>query len=138
MTEHILPVPDEISAPYWQACARHELTLARCSACGAFAHPPDVTCPNCHSLEPRFAFEPVSGHGKIRTWIQVRHSFLGGFELPFLLVDVQLDEHPHIRLIGRLVDGPDTALKIGDAVTITFDDLAPGIAVPAFTRTDAS
>ena len=68
----------------------------------------------------------------------VRHSFLGGFELPFLLVDVQLDEHPHIRLIGRLVDGSDIALTIGDAVTVTFDDLAPGVAVPAFTRADAA
>ena len=68
----------------------------------------------------------------------VRHSFLGGFELPFLLVDAQLDEHPHIRLIGRLVDGCDTALTIGDVVTVTFDDLAPGVAVPAFTRADAA
>lgn len=138
MTEHILPVPDETSAPYWEACARHELALARCSDCGQFAHPPDVTCPNCSSLEPRFAFEPVLGRGNVKTWILVRHSFLGGFELPFLLVDVQLDDHPHIRLIGRLVDGPDAALKIGDAVTVTFDDLAPGVAVPAFTRAGAA
>lgn len=138
MTGHILPVPDEMSAPYWQACARHELKLARCSDCGAFSHPPDVTCPNCHSLEPQFAFEPVSGRGNVMTWILVRHSFLGGFELPFLLVDVQLDEHPHIRLIGRLIDGPDTVLKIGDSVTVAFDDLAPGVAVPAFTRAGAA
>lgn len=132
MTGHILPVLDEMSAPYWEACARHELAMARCADCGVIAHPPDVTCPSCHSLDPRFTFEPVSGSGKVRSWTVIRHSFLSGFELPFLLVDVQLDDQPHLRLIGRLVDGPDTPLRIGDEVTVTFDDLAPGVAVPAF------
>ena len=68
----------------------------------------------------------------------IRHSFLSGFELPFLLVDVELDEQPQVRLIGRLVDGPNTPLNLGDAVTVTFDDLAPGMAVPAFTRAAGS
>ena len=36
-------------------------------------------------------------------------------------VDVALDEHPNVRLIGRLVDGPDAPLHLGDAVTVTFD-----------------
>jgi uncharacterized protein len=138
MAEHVLPVPDDVSAPYWQACARHELTLARCADCGLFAHPPDITCPNCHSLEPLFAFTPVAGGGRVMSWITVRHSFLSGFELPFLLVDVQLDQHPQIRLIGRLVDGPETPLAIGDAVSVVFDDLAPGVAVPAFALASAT
>jgi uncharacterized protein len=138
MTGHILPIPDETSAPYWAACARHELSLARCSDCGAIAHPPDVTCPSCNSLDPRFTWEPVSGSGKVRSWTVIRHSFLSGFELPFLLVDVELDDHPNVRLIGRLVDGPETPLKLGDAVTVTFDDLASGMAVPAFKLVKAS
>ena len=35
-------------------------------------------------------------------------------------------------MIGRLLDGPDVQLRIGDRVTAAFEDLAPGIAVPAF------
>ena len=138
MTGHVLPIADETSAPYWSACARHELVLARCSDCGKASHPPDVTCPNCLSLDPRFAWKPASGKGKVRSWTVIRHSFLSGFDLPFLLADVQLDDHPQVRLIGRLVDGPDTPLKFGDAVTVTFDDLAPGVAVPAFTKRAAA
>lgn len=138
MPGHVLPVPDEMSEPYWEACARHELALARCSSCGTIAHPPDVTCPGCHSLDPRFTWEKVSGNGKVRSWTVIRHSFLSGFELPFLLVDVQLDDHPQVRLIGRLVDGPEAALQLGDPVTVTFDDLAPGVAVPAFTKAGAA
>jgi uncharacterized OB-fold protein len=111
--------------------------LARCSDCGAVNHPPDVTCPSCNSLDPRFTWERTNGSGRIRTWTVIRHSFLSGFELPFLLVDVELDEHPQVRLIGRLADGADTPLKLGDAVTLTFDDLAPGVAVPAFAMAGA-
>ncbi|MDG2005543.1 MAG: OB-fold domain-containing protein [Novosphingobium sp.] len=132
MTGHILPVPDEMSAPYWDACSRHELKLAHCSQCAKVTHPPDVTCPNCHSIEPDFVWKQVSGHGRVRSWTVIRQSFLSGFELPFLLVDVELDDHPDVRLIGRLIDGADTPLTLGDAVTLTFDDLAPGVAVPAF------
>lgn len=132
MTSRPLPVPDEMSAPYWAAAAEHVLTLARCSDCHEFTMPPDSTCPNCHSFDPRFTFEPVSGAGKVRTWTVMRRSFLQGFDTPFMLVDVQLDDEPKVRLIGRLLDGPETPLKAGDRVAVAFEDLAPGISVPAF------
>ena len=35
-------------------------------------------------------------------------------------------------MIGRLVDGVDAPLALGDRVTVTFDQLADGMAVPAF------
>lgn len=134
MTDRVLPEPDEASAPYWAACAEHVLKLPRCSACGEFTFPADITCPNCLSLEPRFTYEQVSGRGKVRTWTVVRHSFLQGFELPFALVDVELDAHPKIRLIGQLVDGPDAPLALGDAVEVAFQDVAPGVSIPGFRR----
>lgn len=130
----LVPVPDDMSRPYWEACARHVLTLARCSACGEFCLPPDITCPNCHSIEPAFRFEPVTPRGTIRTWTVIRQSFLSGFEVPFVLLDVQLAEQPHVRLVGRLLGDAERTPAIGDAVKVVFEDLAPGIAVPAFSR----
>ena len=62
-TDRPVPVPDESSAPYWEAAAEHVLAVARCSRCGTFALPPDVVCPHCGSTDPDFAFEPVSGRG---------------------------------------------------------------------------
>ena len=134
MNERVLPVPDAASAPYWAACAEHVLKLPRCSQCRTFAFPPDITCPNCRSLEPAYTYEEVSGRGTVRTWTVVRQSFLQGFDTPFVLVDVQLDDHPQIRMIGQLVDGADTPLRLGDPVDLTFQDLAPGVSVPAFTK----
>ena len=134
MSERILPVRDEMSAPSWAAAAEHRLELPRCSQCGAFSLPPDITCPSCHTLEPNFAYQPVSGRGTVRTWTVVRHSFLKGFDLPFMLVDVQLDDQPTVRMIGRLLDGPEAAVSMGAPVTLGFEDIAPGVAVPAFRK----
>ncbi len=134
MTERPQPVPDEASAPFWSATAEHVLTVARCANCGQFAMPPDVVCPHCRSGDPRFEFTPVSGRGTVRSWTVVRQAFLPGFEedLPFVLVDVELVEQKELRLIGRLLNGPDAFLRVGDTVVVGFEDLAPGVAIPAF------
>lgn len=130
MTSHrVLPVPDETSSPYWDAASRHVLTAARCGQCGVFAMPPDVVCTACGSTNPRYEFTPVSGLGVVRAWVVVRQSFLPGFEVPFVLVDVELAEQPELRLIGRLLDGEPTR---GATVRAAFEDLADGISVPAW------
>lgn len=127
-----LPVPDEQSAPFWSAAAEHRLVLARCRHCGQLAHPPDIVCARCLDAEDGFEFVPVEGGGRVRSWIVIRDSFLPGFQVPFVLVDVELDAEPGLRLIGRLVDGPESPLHLDDPVSIVFDDLAPGVSVPAF------
>ena len=128
-----LPVPDEQSEPFWNAAAEHVLSLAHCSRCGKLSHPPDVVCPHCGSSDPDFAFAPVDGGGKIRSWTVMRQSFLPGFDDgPFVLVDVELDVQPDLRLIGRLLDGPEVPLRAGLAVRLAFEDIADGLAVPAF------
>ncbi|KUI44152.1 hypothetical protein AU197_02615 [Mycobacterium sp. IS-1590] len=127
-----LPVPDEASAPYWAAAARHVLTVARCSECAALTLPPDVLCVACGSTDPRYVFAPVSGRGVVRSWTVVRKSFLPGFEVPFVLVDVELAEQPDLRLIGRLLGADEAALSIGAQVSVVFEDVSAEIAVPAF------
>ena len=129
-----VPVPDETSAPYWTAAAEHRLVLPHCAVCGTAALPPAIVCPSCGTTEPAWGYVPASGKGTVRSWTIVRQAFLPGFDddLPFLLVDVQLDDEPGIRMIGRLLDGPDAPLRIGDAVDVAFEDVADGVAVPAF------
>ncbi len=129
-----VPVPDERSAPFWDAAAEHVLRLARCSRCRTISHPPDTVCPHCHSTEPEFEFVAVEGAGTVRSWTVMRQSFLPGFDedVPFVLVDVELSAQPDLRLIGRLVDGPDADLRIGATVQLAFEDIRPGVSVPAF------
>ncbi len=81
-------------------------------------------------------FTAVSGRGSVRSWTVMRQSFLPGFEVPFVLVDVELDEQPELRLIGRLLDGEDPHLHIGARVQVAFESLASSaaeaVSVPAF------
>jgi hypothetical protein len=154
VTERPLPVPDALSAGYWQRAARHEPAIGRCARCGRRSHPPDLVCPHCGSTEPDWTFDPIDGAGVIRSWTVVRRSFLPGFDVPFVLVDVELtlDDAPgppaeidgpdpgrsegaaprNLRLIGRLLDGPEAQLRIGAPVRVAFEDVSPTAAVPAF------
>lgn len=71
----------------------------------------------------------------MRSWTVVRQSALPGLadEVPFALVDVELDEQAGLRMIGRLLDGPNSPLRVGDRVRVAFEDVAAGVSVPAFT-----
>jgi hypothetical protein len=93
-----------------------------------------VACASCGSTEPEFTFVECEGEGAVRSWTVLRQSFLPGFddELPFVLVDVELAEPAGIRLIGRLMDGLEAVLRAGAPVRLAFEDLAPGVSVPAF------
>jgi uncharacterized OB-fold protein len=127
------PEPDERSAPFWAAAADHVLTLARCGRCRAWTLPPGVVCAHCGTTDPGFAFAPVSPHGTVCSWTVVRQAFLPGFDddLPFVLVDAEIAD-TGVRLIGRLLDGVEAPLRVGDAVEVAWEDVAPGVAVPAF------
>jgi uncharacterized OB-fold protein len=134
VTTRPVPIPDAESAPFWEATADGVLALARCSRCHHFSHPPGPTCPHCGHSDPGFTFDHVAMSGTVRSWTVVRQSFLPGFDadLPFVLVDVEIDGVDDVRLIGRLVDGPDSSIRIGARVAVTFEQITDGVAVPAF------
>lgn len=127
-----LPVPNEVSAAFWAAAAEHSFVLARCTRCGIFAHPPSVVCQRCLHPQSEFGFVPVDGGGRICSWVVFQDSFLPGFDVPYVLVDVELDVQPGLRLIGRLVEGPEATIQRGSRVNVVFDDIAPGVSIPAF------
>ena len=129
-----VPVSDAQSAPYWAAAARHELVAAHCRVCKMFAIPPDVVCPHCGAVDSPLSFEPLTGRGIVRSWTVVEDAIVPGFadQVPFLLVDVELADQADLRMTGRLLDRPDTPIQVGMPVTVTFEDVAPDVAIPAF------
>lgn len=129
-----IPAPDEVTAPYWEAAAAHRLVLSRCQVCGTFEHPRSAVCGSCHSTAPNWQWVEVSGAGKVRSWTTMRSSFLPGLgdDVPFVLVDVELDAQDELRLIGRLLDGPDATVVPDARVVLGFEDIADGISVPAW------
>lgn len=115
-----VPVPDDESGPFWEATATGVLALARCADCQTSTHPPTPVCPACRSTEPAWTFHPVAPHGVVRSWTVLRQAFLPGFadDLPVVLVDVALDGPDDLRIIGRLLDGPDAPVHLGARVDV--------------------
>ncbi len=134
-----VPAPDARTAGFWEAAARHELAVQRCTNCGWLSYPPDVVCSNCLDLERSFRWEPVSGRGTLRSWTVVRTAFLPGFApyVPYVVAAVELEEQAGLRIVARLIGGPDAPLAYGAAIQTQFDDAAPGVAIPVFTLAGA-
>lgn len=129
------PVPEvtALTRPFWEAAARGTLAVQRCLACGHLRFPPGPVCTDC--LDPRAAWLPVSGQATVLSHL-VFHQGYGApwnASLPYSVVMVQLDEGP--RMFSD-IDDPDRrwidADLVGHRVSVWFDAVADGIAVPRF------
>jgi hypothetical protein len=123
------PVLDADNAFYWRAAARGELRIQSCGECGALAHPPVPLCPVCHSVERQD--RPVSGMGRIASFMIVHHPPNPWFEMPIAVVSVELAEGPQVT--SNIVEVPPHEVDIGMEVEVLFaetDD--PEVAVPLF------
>ena len=130
-----LPIPDETTAPFWDAARQHRLVFQRCQDCRAFHHPPVSFCPDCHNLDtPTFAFEEVSGRGRIVNWTVMNDPMVTGFgqEPPWVNVLVEMEEQKRLLFVATLEDGPQAPLTIGAAVVTIFKDVTPEVSIPYF------
>ena len=89
--------PDRTLGPphdiFWDWCAKGELRLQRCSACGKYSWPPLAACEHCGSGE--LAWERMSGRGKIASWCTFERDYYGGIlPIPWDTILVALDEGP--------------------------------------------
>ena len=130
------PVPhaDRDSAPWWEALARHELLMQRCTQCRTWRFPPRAICNRCGSFD--HAWEPPSGRGTVASWIVNHHAFSTDFAPPYAVVTVRLDEQDDVLLIGSFVGDP-RQLRTGSKVAATFDDVADGVTLLSWLPADA-
>ena len=126
-----LPQPDPDTEFFWEAARRHELHILRCQACGTYVHLPRPACRNCGST--KLAGEKVSGRGVIHSFT-VTHFPLPGFEPPFAVVLVELEEQPGLRLAANLVDVAPEDIEIGVPVEVTFEEISDDVTLPLFRR----
>jgi uncharacterized OB-fold protein len=118
-----LPDPDEpATSEFWLGCARGELLVQACAACGAWRMPPRPMCPVCRSIEVRW--EPTSGRGRIWSFIVPSPPLLPACShaAPNNAIIVQLDHDPGIRFVGNLVASADGEINEIDPATITIGE----------------
>ncbi len=132
--ERPLPLLDDDSAPYWEAAARGELRMQRCSACRAWRFPPRPRCPRCQS--DANSWERVSGRGTIYSFVVAHAPVLPAFatRVPFAIALVELEEDPQLRLVGNLLDVAVEDVQIGMRVVVDFETVADGVTLPQWRR----
>ena len=115
-TDIPLPQPTELSRPFWEAANEGRLTLQRCDACGHLRWTPQILCTNC--LAEPFTWVDVSGRGRLYSYTIVHRAPLAGFEVPYVLAVVELEEGP--LMLTRLVDSPIENLAVEAPVEVAF------------------
>ena len=110
------PTMNRDSTFFWEGVEKAELRIQRCSACKALRHPPRPTCPRCLS----FDWDSVlaSGNGAVYSFIVHHHPPVYGFEIPFAIALIELEEGT--RIVGNLPGVPPEKVRVGMPVEVSF------------------
>lgn len=104
--------------------------LQRCTQCRYLIYYPRMLCPRCFSTD--YAWEQLTGQGTVYSfsivWRPNHPAFIE--QIPITLVVVDLSEGP--QMVATLVDSPAERVRIGMDVSVVFDTVAEGIALPKF------
>lgn len=125
-----VPVPTTLSAPFWAAAGRGELVVPRCSACGLRFFVPEPACPRC--LSQKWEYAACSGRGTVYSVTVVHRTPGPGFETPFALSIIDLDDDGPALLTHVVGCDPDK-VEIGMRVRVLFRRLTEEIVLPYFT-----
>ncbi len=127
-----VPVPDELSRPFWEAAKERRLAIQRCGSCDYYNHPPRLFCDACLGQDLRF--EAVSGRGTVYTFTVMHQRDVAGFEkeAPFINIVVELAEQPKLLMVSNLPIAQRAKVSIGAAVEVDFEDRGDGVVIPQF------
>jgi uncharacterized OB-fold protein len=113
--KRVVPQPDELTQPFWDAAAEGKLVAQRCQSCGFWSHPPRIICNKCHSFDMKW--EPVSGFED---------------KVPYTTVLVELEEQPKLLFLGYR-DGKGEDLKMGMPMEVFFEKIeGTDVTIPQF------
>lgn len=115
----ILPRLTDHNTFFWTSGADGRLRFLRCSTCGYYVHPPGPICPHC--LTKTLGPEPVSGRATVATFTINWQPWIPGFDPPYAIAIVEIEEQPSVRLTTNIVGCPPESVYIGMPVEVTFE-----------------
>ena len=122
----IIPVPDELSKPFWDAVNESRLLLQNCSDCERLQYPPRQTCLACGSAD-KLEWKDVEGRGHISTFIVIEDGRLSRRmpDQPYNLALITLDQDPSVNFYSNLPGIPPYEVPVGAAVQVIFEEVGP-------------
>ncbi len=123
----LIPVPDELSQPFWDAVNRQRLVIQNCASCHKLQYPPRPACQLCNSADA-IEWQEVDGKGHIAACIVIEDGRLNRRmpDQPYNLALITLDQDPTVNFYSNLPGVPPYQAPIGAAVTVAFEEVAPG------------
>ena len=109
--------PDDVDAPFWEACERGEFLLQRCPRSGRH-HWPAVADPEHGSgLE----WVPASGRGTIHTFTILHKAYSAEHaeRVPYNVIVVELEEGPLFH--SNLIECPNEEIEVGMPVELVWE-----------------
>jgi uncharacterized OB-fold protein len=126
----VLPQVTEENEHFWLGGAEGELRFLRCSACRSYVHPPAPVCGEC--LGRALAPEAVSGRAVLLTYTVNHHTWIPGFDPPYIVAIVEMVEQTGLRLTTNLVGIDPRDVRIGMPLRVVFEACDDGIHLPLF------
>ncbi|MEM9357260.1 MAG: Zn-ribbon domain-containing OB-fold protein [Pseudomonadota bacterium] len=127
--DRIIPQPTPETQHYWDGAKRGELLLQKCKSCNNVYFPPRPFCPECGSRDVEVV--KASGKGRLYSYI-INHMKAPGYEPPFAVAVVELEEGPRIMTNILECEPTPEALQLDMPLEVTFEELSDEISLPQF------
>lgn len=116
------PTPDDVSRPFFEACAAGRLVLQYCDVCDSFQHYPRPACTTCGGP---VEWRESRGEGIVYTFTVIRQFSAQPFRdlVPYVVAMVQLTEGP--LLMANITDTDPEKVWVGmpvSAYAVRFND----------------
>jgi uncharacterized OB-fold protein len=131
----LLPAVGPENEHFWQGGADGRLHFLGCDECSTLIHPPQPLCPAC--LSKKLSDVPVSGRAVVHTFTVNHQPWIPGFDPPYVVAIVELEEQPGLRLTTNIVGCAPEEVEIGMRVKVRFEALDEGVHLPLFEPADA-
>jgi uncharacterized OB-fold protein/acyl dehydratase len=116
------------NAWWWEAIDRGELRIQKCGSCGTLRHPPRPMCDKCQSTD--WDSQVSQGRGTVYSYTVMHHPKVPGFEYPFAIVLIELEEGT--RIVSNLAGCDPGEVHIGMPVELSIEHADEQLKLPFF------
>ena len=128
MSDQVLPFPDDVTTPWWEATKEGRLLLQSCADCGHIQHYPRAVCTGCAGTN--LVWIESAGNGIVDSFTVVHRAPSPAFTAPYVIARVRLSEGP--TLLTRIIDAEESELACDHPVALAWEALSDGHQLPVF------
>ena len=98
-----------------------ELRFQQCKSCERVQFPPEDVCRGCGNFE--LGTRTCAGRGVVESVAVIHHAVHPALKsrVPYAVALVALDEAPHVRLLGNVLNRAPNEIAIGARVRVVFE-----------------